>query len=82
MGAAFYMPVFNFFFNPQLYINNFFLLFQVSYNVNGWLEKNKDPINMSVAALFKASKGNALLSYLFQDIGVEESEPTLFNSKI
>ncbi len=44
----------------------------VSYSVDGWLEKNKDPINMTVAALFKASQGNKLLSYLFQDIGVEE----------
>jgi myosin heavy subunit len=44
----------------------------VSYSVSGWLEKNKDPINTSVAALFKASKENKLLSYLFQDIGVEE----------
>jgi myosin heavy subunit len=46
----------------------------VSYNVTGWLEKNKDPINNTVAALFKASKGNKLLSYLFQDIGLEESK--------
>ena len=44
----------------------------VSYSVTGWLEKNKDPINNTVAALFKASKGNKLLSYLFQDIGIEE----------
>ena len=44
----------------------------VSYNVTGWLEKNKDPINNTVAALFKASKGNSLLSLIFQDIGVEE----------
>ena len=46
----------------------------VSYSVTGWLEKNKDPINNTVAALFKASKGNKLLSYLFQDIGLEESK--------
>jgi len=44
----------------------------VSYSVDGWLEKNKDPINMTVATLFKESKGNALLNYLFRDIGVEE----------
>jgi myosin heavy subunit len=44
----------------------------VSYSVSGWLEKNKDPINMSVAALFKASKDNKLLNLLFADIGVEE----------
>ncbi len=46
----------------------------VSYSVTGWLEKNKDPINQSVAALFKASNTNKLLSYLFQDIGVEEGK--------
>ena len=50
----------------------------VSYNVSGWLEKNKDPINTTVAALFKANKKNALLSYLFQDIGVEESKLLFF----
>merc|ERR1712127_1159203 len=44
----------------------------VQYSVDGWLEKNKDPINMTVAALFKNSKGNALLSYLFRDVGVED----------
>merc|ERR1712127_313059 len=44
----------------------------VQYSVDGWLEKNKDPINMTVAALFKNSKGNELLSYLFRDVGVEE----------
>jgi len=48
-------------------------LIQVSYNVTGWLEKNKDPINTTVATLFKNSKENALLSYLSQDIGVEET---------
>jgi myosin heavy subunit len=44
----------------------------VSYSVDGWLDKNKDPINMTVATLFKGSKTNQLLAYLFQDIGVEE----------
>ncbi len=44
----------------------------VSYSVDGWLEKNKDPINMTVATLFKESKGNKLLSYLFNDVGTEE----------
>ena len=46
----------------------------VSYSVTGWLEKNKDPINLTVAALLKANKTNKLLSYLFQDIGVEEGK--------
>merc|ERR1712127_362467 len=44
----------------------------VSYSVDGWLEKNKDPINMTVAALFKNSKGNDLLAYLFREVGEEE----------
>ena len=44
----------------------------VSYSVTGWLEKKKDPINLTVAALLKANKTNKLLSYLFQDIGLEE----------
>jgi myosin heavy chain 1/2/3/4/8/13/7B/15 len=45
----------------------------VSYSVAGWLEKNKDPINMSAAALLKASKDNKLLNLLFADIGAEEA---------
>lgn len=43
----------------------------VPYNVTSWLEKNKDPINTTVATLFKGSNGNALLSYLYQDMGEE-----------
>ena len=43
----------------------------VAYGVNGWLDKNKDPINEYVAAMFKAQSFNKLLSMLFQDIGVE-----------
>ena len=46
---------------------------KVSYSVDGWLEKNKDPINQTVAALFKSSNQNKLLAYLFQDIGVEDA---------
>ena len=45
----------------------------VSYRVDGWLEKNKDPMNQSVAMLLKHSKDNKLMSLLFQDIGIEES---------
>jgi len=44
----------------------------VSYSVDGWLDKNKDPINMTVAAMFKNSKGNNLLAFLFRDIGMED----------
>jgi len=43
----------------------------VAYGVNGWLEKNKDPINEFVAAMFKAQQQNQLLSFLFREIGVE-----------
>ncbi|KAL7670095.1 hypothetical protein ACOME3_005033 [Neoechinorhynchus agilis] len=45
----------------------------VQYSVHGWLEKNKDPINNTVAALFKNSK-NTLLANLYSDIGDEESD--------
>ena len=41
----------------------------VSYSVGGWLDKNKDPTNMTVAALFK-NKANNLLAYIFRDIVV------------
>ena len=41
----------------------------VPYSVDGWLDKNKDPINMTVAELFKNTKGNKLLAYVFRDIG-------------
>jgi myosin heavy subunit len=43
----------------------------VAYGVNGWLDKNKDPINEFVAAMFKAQQQNQLLSFLFREIGVE-----------
>jgi len=43
----------------------------VSYTATGWLEKNKDPINNTVAGLFAKSK-NALLTLLFSDIVEEE----------
>ncbi len=39
--------------------------------MSGWLEKNKDPINEFVAAMFKSQKKNNLLAYLFQDIGAD-----------
>ena len=45
----------------------------VSYSVTGWLEKNKDPINEFVAAMFKAQQKNQLLSFLFREIGVEDT---------
>ncbi|XP_014666990.1 PREDICTED: myosin heavy chain, muscle-like, partial [Priapulus caudatus] len=39
----------------------------VNYNVNHWLEKNKDPINDTVAITFAKSHGNVLLAQLFAD---------------
>ena len=41
---------------------------KVSYSVTGWLEKNKDPINITVATLFK-SGSNTLLALLYHDMG-------------
>ena len=38
----------------------------VPYSVANWLEKNKDPINESVAALF-AKSTNQLMAHIFQD---------------
>merc|ERR1711997_813929 len=38
----------------------------VSYNVTGWLEKNKDPVNDTVVDVLKNS-GNALLVHLWRD---------------
>ena len=39
----------------------------VSYNVTGWLEKNKDPVNDSVVEIFKSTSTNALLVHLWAD---------------
>ncbi len=46
----------------------------VGYSVTGWLEKNKDPINTTVAMLFKSSIGNALVAKLYSDIGNEDDK--------
>merc|ERR1712183_449053 len=39
----------------------------VSYNVTGWLEKNKDPVNDSVVELFKSTSSCQLLVHLWRD---------------
>merc|ERR1719166_929361 len=39
----------------------------VSYNVTGWLEKNKDPVNDSVVEIFKSTSPCALLTLLWAD---------------
>jgi len=39
----------------------------VSYNVTGWLEKNKDPVNDSVVEVYKSTSNVALLVHLWRD---------------
>merc|ERR1712234_59032 len=39
----------------------------VSYNVTGWLEKNKDPVNDSVVEVFKSTSSVNLLVHLWRD---------------
>merc|ERR1719474_732064 len=39
----------------------------VSYNVTGWLEKNKDPVNDTVVEVFKSTSSCALLVRLWHD---------------
>merc|ERR1712088_1100503 len=39
----------------------------VSYNVTGWLEKNKDPVNDSVVEVMKSQSTDALLVLLWED---------------
>lgn len=50
------------------------LLNKVSYRADGWLEKNRDHVNQTVAMLLKNSRGNKVVSAVFQDIGIEESK--------
>ena len=39
----------------------------VSYNVTGWLEKNKDPVNDTVVEIMKSTSSNDLLVKLWLD---------------
>merc|ERR1712209_15441 len=39
----------------------------VSYNVTGWLEKNKDPVNDTVVEIFKSTSSVPLLVHLWRD---------------
>lgn len=48
-----------------------FLCLQVPYNITGWLDKNRDPLNETVVALFQKSS-NKLMAGLFENyIGSE-----------
>lgn len=40
----------------------------VGYNITGWLDKNKDPINETVVGVLAASK-DSLVQYLFSPKG-------------
>jgi len=40
-------------------------IFQVPYSITGWLDKNKDPLNETVTALFSESK-EPLVGTLFE----------------
>jgi len=46
----------------------------VSYNVTGWLEKNKDPVNDTVVDILKKSS-NVLLTVLWQDHPGQSAPP-------
>merc|ERR1712168_608936 len=39
----------------------------VSYNLTGWLEKNKDPVNDTVVEIFKSTSSIPLLTHLWRD---------------
>merc|ERR1712117_729576 len=39
----------------------------VNYNVTGWLEKNKDPVNDTVVEVFKSTSKSVLLVHLWRD---------------
>merc|ERR1712173_247226 len=46
----------------------------VSYNVTGWLEKNKDPVNDTVVEVMKSTSTCALLVLLWEAFEEEEEE--------
>uniref|UniRef100_A0A665WY77 Myosin heavy chain, fast skeletal muscle-like n=1 Tax=Echeneis naucrates TaxID=173247 RepID=A0A665WY77_ECHNA len=52
----------------------------VDYNITGWLDKNKDPLNDSVVQLYQKSS-NKLLSFLYAShASADESIPDKFGS--
>merc|ERR1712025_969355 len=52
----------------------------VSYNVTGWLEKNKDPVNDTVVDVLKLGN-NALLVHLWRDHPGQSNPPEEDKSK-
>lgn len=48
----------------------------VDYNISGWLEKNKDPLNDTVVALYQKASLK-LLSHLFATYSTADGEATL-----
>ncbi|ULT86008.1 hypothetical protein L3Y34_006002 [Caenorhabditis briggsae] len=44
----------------------------VRYNVKGWLEKNKDPLNDTAVTVLKGNKGNQLMADLWADYSTQE----------
>ena len=55
-----------------------FLIFKVGYNIIGWLEKNKDPLNNSVVALYKKSTLKTLSTIWETYMSAEEGMLKLF----
>ncbi|KAK5972438.1 MYOsin heavy chain structural protein, partial [Trichostrongylus colubriformis] len=49
----------------------------VRYNVKGWLEKNKDPLNDTAVSVLKANTGNQLMSDLWSDYSTQEDIASL-----
>lgn len=47
-------------------IESSFLSLQVPYNITGWLDKNRDPLNETVVVLFQKSS-NKLMASLFEN---------------
>ena len=47
------------------------------YNVKGWLEKNKDPLNDSAVSILKSSEENKLLREMWEDYTTQEEAADL-----
>lgn len=49
----------------------------VRYNVKGWLEKNKDPLNDTAVSVLKANTGMKLMSEIWADYKTQEDVAAL-----